>query len=182
MNRFASLLSFALLSILTVSPATAAGRNGWAPLADGEAAARAVTSGSCSGLSIVKYKADSAVDASTTSSSYVNVPNTSISFLQGGSGNGCVIVTFSAESWAEYGRLIFVRARLDDAITAAPGAVQFSGDDDEDGDGRWARSRAFTFVFPAVPPGAHFVRMEYRSVTAGRRVYIGKHNTVVQHR
>jgi hypothetical protein len=110
------------------------------------------------------------------------VPNTNVFFTQGGTSSGCVIVTFTAETFARVGRLLQVRARLDNAVTAAPGVVQLSGDDDEDGDNRWSRAHAFTFIFPSVTPGPHTVRMQFRSVFFFEPVFINKHTVMVQHR
>lgn len=160
--------------------ASAVERNGQAGTAEDRDSSRAIASGSCDGLTATKFKSDTDVDDSTSSGEFVTVHGTSIAFNQ--SLTGCVIVTFSSESYAEFNRLLYVRARLDGATTAAPGAVQFSGDDDEDRDGRWARSQSFTFVFPSVAAGNHTVTMQFRSLTFGSWVHLGKHTTVVQHR
>jgi hypothetical protein len=180
MNRIAISSSLSLACLLALGGLAEADGNGQAPAAKTEA--RTVKSGSCSGLTEVFYKADDDFNSTTSSGDFVDVPGTSISFTQGGSVSGCAIVTFSAESYAEFGRLLLVRARIDDASTAAPGAIQFSGDDDEDEDGRWARAHSFTFIFPSVAPGNHTVTMQYRSLRYGRAVHLGKHTTVVQHR
>jgi hypothetical protein len=41
--------------------------------------------------------------------------------------------------------------------------------------------RSFDFIFPAVSPGTHSVRIQFRSPT-GIDVSIGQHNIVVQYR
>lgn len=173
------------LSALLLSAAAGSGfaeNTGRAPDGPQAAAPQAVVSGNCANVTKINYKSDENIDKFTSSSSFVNVPNAGVSFSQGGTGSGCVIVTFTAEAFAPGGRLLQVRARLDDSVTAAPETVFLSGDDDEDGDGRWARSRAFTFIFPSVAPGSHFVRMQFRSPDIFGRVYIHKHTVVVQHR
>jgi hypothetical protein len=174
--------SLSLLCLLGLSTAGLAGPNGRVVDTAEPAAGRGVSSGSCTDMTAMDVKSDSSTDASTNASSFVDVPNSWISFTQGGSGSGCVVVTFTGESWAPRGRVLQLQARLDSATTGAPGNVQLSGDDDEDGDGEWSRSHAFTFVFPSVKAGPHYLVVRYRSVTSGNRVYMGKHTTVVQHR
>ncbi len=146
------------------------------------AVSRAVVSGACTGVTEMKYKSDDTINKTTSSSSFVNLPNGDVTFTQGGIGNGCVIVTFTAEGFARLNRRVDVRARLDNAVIAAPRTVWFSGDDDEDADGAWARAHAFTFIFPSVAPGAHTVRMQFRSGRFSEPVFIHKHTVVVQHR
>lgn len=178
-NNLSASLSLAFLLALGGN-ALAAESNGQASQTEARDSSRAISSGNCAGLTATKFKADTDVNDTTSSGSFVTVHGTAISFNQ--SAAGCVIVTFSSESYAEFGRLLYVRARLDGATTAAPGAIQFSGDDDEDEDGRWARSRSYTFIFPSVASGNHTVTMEFRSGAFGRAVHLGKHTTVVQHR
>lgn len=170
-----------LVFLGSLSSASLAAENGRLSDTDGAASARAVSAGSCGSLSATNFKTDSATSASTTSSGFVDVPNSGVSFTQGGSSNGCVIVSFSGESYAPSGRLLLLQARLDSSSTASPGIVQFSGDDDENGNSKWARSHAFNFVFQSVAPGPHFVTIRYRTATSGRRVFMGKHATVIQH-
>ena len=142
----------------------------------------AVTTGGCGALTKINYKSDDNIDYFTSSSSFVDVPNSTVTFGQGGTTSGCVIVTFTAEAFAPSERLLQIRAILENSVVAAPGNVQFSGDDDEDSNGRWARSHAFTFIFPSVAPGLHNVRMQFRSPDIFGRVFIHKHTVVVQHR
>jgi hypothetical protein len=179
-----SVLRAALSALLL--PAAAgiafAENNGRAPDGPQAAAPQAVVNGACTDMTKVNYKSDDNIRKSTSSTSFVNVPNAGVSFTQGGTGSGCVIVTFTAEAFARVSRLLQIRARLDNSSTAAPGVVQLSGDDDEDGDGDWARAHAFTFIFPSVAPGAHTVRMQFRSVFFFEPVTIHKHTVVVQHR
>ena len=147
----------------------------------GADAAGTAVSGNCTNLVNTNIETDSSLGASTTSGSFVNVPNTAISFTQGGAGAGCVIATFTAESWAAASRLLLVRAKLDGSIVAQPGVIQFSGDDDENNNGRWARSHSTMFFFPAVAPGAHTMVIQYASANGGARVFIYKHTTAIQH-
>ena len=179
-----SILRAALSAVLLSAAAgiAFAENNGRAPDGPQAATPQAVVTGACTDMTKVNYKSDNSINKSTSSTSFVNVPNTGVSFTQGGASSGCVIVTFTAEAFAPGSRLLQIRARLDDSVTAAPGNVQLSGDDDEDGDGRWARSQAFAFIFTSVAPGSHFVRMQFRSPDVFGSVLIHKHTVVVQHR
>lgn len=173
-------VTLSALLLFTAAGIAFADNNGRAPDGPQAAAPRAVVSAACTDVTKVDYKSDDSINKSTSSANFVNVPNTGVSFSQGVS--GCVIVTFTAEAFAPGSRLLQIRARLDDSVTAAPGNVQLSGDDDEDGDGSWARSHAFTFIFPSVALGSHTVRMQFRSPAVFGSVLIHKHTVVVQHR
>ena len=94
----------------------------------------------------------------TTSLSFVNLADAKFSFTQGGSGASCVLVRFSAVTYAETGTAVFVRATLDNTAEAIPAQVQYSGND-----GNAARAHSYEFVFPAVAPGSHTLRMQFRS-------------------
>jgi hypothetical protein len=179
-----SILGAALSALLLSATAgiAYAENNGRAPAGPQAAAPQAVVFGGCTDVTKVNYKSDDSLNKSTSSTNFVNLPNGSVSFTQGGTGSGCVIVTFAAEAFARVSRILQIRARLDNSSVAAPGIVQLSGDDDEDGDGDWARAHAFTFIFPSVAPGAHTVRMQFRSVFFSEPVTIHKHTVVVQHR
>lgn len=172
------------LSALLLSAAGGAGaaeKSGRVSDAAEAAVSRAVVSGICTGMTEIDYKSDDTFNKTTSSSTFVNLPNGDVSFTQGGVGNGCVIVTFTAEGFARLSRRVDVRALLDNAVIAAPRTVWFSGDDDEDGDGAWARAHAFTFTFRSVAPGPHTVRMQFRSGRFSEPVFIHKHTVVVQH-
>jgi hypothetical protein len=91
-------------------------------------------------------------------------------------------VTFSAFSFAAADdELLYVRPLLDGAIVAVPLETQFSGDDDEDANGRWARTHSMSFVYPNVSAGSHAIRMQFRSF-GGATVFIHRHTTLVEHR
>jgi hypothetical protein len=120
---------------------------------------------------------------STTSSSFVLVPGATVPFTIGGtSAKNCVAVTFSAMTFAanspSVNQLMMVQAYLD-GVPMQPGEVQFSGDDDQDADGAWARSQSYTWVASAVPAGGHTVEIGYRSFFGGS-VFIHRRTTVVQ--
>lgn len=172
-----SLMVFGLVAAAT--PAAFAETNGQASSAQ-PALAPAPAGVTCTGMTVIDRIEDSATSASTTSSNFVPVPNATVSFTQGA--KGCVIATFSAESWVPGGnRLMLMEALLDGSTVGAPGSVQFSGDDDENSNQHWARSHSFTFAFNNVSAGAHSLAIKYRSFQGGARVYLGKHSLVVTH-
>jgi|GEM_PF-5794423 hypothetical protein len=117
---------------------------------------------------------------STASTVFVNVPRSGLTFTQGGTAPSCVMVRFSAVTFAPDKRVLDVRVLVDGRV-AQPGPVLFSGDDDEDFDGRWARAHSFDFLVPNVAPGQHNVRVQARSFTGGP-VYLNTRSTVVHHR
>ncbi len=139
-------------------------------------------------VSVCRFKAqkidgitDDSTGKSTTSTTFVDIPNTAITVSIGGSANTCVKVEFSAYTFAATAStaLLFVRV-TQDGVACAPGEVQFSGDDDEDGDGRWARSHAFNYLC-AVAPGAHTYKAQFRSFDGGS-VFVHKTSLFVHHR
>lgn len=182
MNRSLLAAGLALSGMTILATAGMAAENGQMPSNTRAAEPRTIESGTCTEMTKVKFKSDNSIDGSTVSGSFVDVSGANVSFTQGGSSSGCVIVTFTAEVFAPKSRLMFVRARLDGSKNAAPGAVQLTGDDDEDGDDAWARSHSFTFIFPSVSPGSHQLNIQYRSGLGGERVFLGKHTTVLQYR
>jgi hypothetical protein len=144
-------------------------------------AAEVATTGRCV-VPRVDFAASDLMHSTTTSAIYSNIPDTEISFVQ--EKPGCVIVHYSAFVYAASGSaaLMYVRPLLDGAITSVPAETQFSGDDDEDGDGRWARSHAMNFVFPHVPAGHHRLVMQSRTLVAGQGVTTHRRTTLVHHR
>jgi hypothetical protein len=109
----------------------------------------AETSGACKPTS-VKFVASSLADSSTTSPSFTNIPQTQVSFTQGGNSANCVLVRFSASTYgANSIDVIIVRAFLDGAIAALPASTSVRGETDIVG-----YPRAFEFIFPNVAPGS----------------------------
>jgi hypothetical protein len=127
----------------------------------------------------LSFKTDNASpSASTTSTSFVDVANTSITFKIGGTKPACATVTFSGYTFAAAGsELMFVQAVID-GVPIAPGSVQFSGDDDEDSDGAWARSHQAQWIAPGLAPGTHTAKIQFMSLT-GQTVFIHKATTTV---
>jgi len=112
---------------------------------------------------------------STISTTYVDVPNMTVTFTAGGTRSFCATATFSAFTFAPGDALLAVQALMDGTVVGAPGEQQFSGDD-----GVWAVSHAFTFVFPSVAPGAHTIKIQYRSFD-GKTVFMHRRSLVVFH-
>jgi hypothetical protein len=119
---------------------------------------------------------------STLSTTFVDIPETTFSFIQGGSVASCVIVRFSAEAFAKDNGVL-VRPLLNVATTALPSHVTFAGMECIPTVGCPTRSHSFEFVFPRVNPGKHLLRMQFKAAFAKvdplYAAYIGKHNTVV---
>lgn len=120
------------------------------------------------------------LNSSTTSTTYVDVPEATVSFKQKGTKPGCVVVDFFAVAFAPFDAALFVHVLLD-GVEIFPGPGQFSGDDDEDVDTHWSRAQAFSWIAPDVAPGNHTVQVQFRSYF-GTDVFIHKHITIVHHR
>lgn len=144
-------------------------------------ASAAATTAKCN-VGTADFTASTLDFSSTTSATFVNIPEGAVSLTLGGTVHDCLIVHFSGMSFAANGvALELVRALLDGVTVAVPSETQFSGDDDEEGDGRWSRSHGYIFVFKNIAPGAHTVQMQFRSNTAGQTVSMHLHTTVVYH-
>jgi hypothetical protein len=133
-----------------------------------------VVSGSCPTPGTHFVAADN-TGSSTVSTTYVDVPDMSVTFTAGGTRTFCATATFSAFTFAPAGALLYVQALMDGTVVGAPGEQQFSGDD-----GLWAVAHAFTFVFPSVAPGAHTIKIQYRSYD-GKSVFVHRRSLVVFH-
>jgi hypothetical protein len=138
-----------------------------------------VTTGSCPTPGTHFVAADN-TGVSTTSTTYVDVPDMSVSFTTTGTRAWCAVATFSAWSFASGDALLYVQAVMDGTVIGAPGEQQFDGDSDEDADGKWAASHAFTFVFPSVSVGAHTIKIQYRSYD-GKTVFLHRRSLTVFH-
>lgn len=109
---------------------------------------------------------------STSSTTYVNIPEGSVGFKQGQ--RGCVIVIFSGVSGNATG-LFFVQAVIG-GVVGLPANNRWSGNDNIGG--VFLRMRSGTYVFPNVPPGRHRVQMQYR-VDSGIGFFETGHNLIV---
>jgi hypothetical protein len=117
-----------------------------------------------------EFITNDAVGSTTTSTTYVPVPDMTVTFKVGGSAKTCVLVDVSGYSFAPEltgsNQAELVSVTLDSTF-GSPAEVQFSGDDDEDGDGAYSRQHAALFAFPLVMPGMHTVTMVFRSLNGG---------------
>lgn len=146
------------------------------PVATANLSSAATVNGTCAGLTGFSFKTATAL-AGTQSTTYVDVPNTSISFVQGGSGAGCAVVSFSAPANAVDlgGNALVVRAVLDDSVFCEPkGDTYFAGSID-------LRASAMTFICPSVGPGNHSIKMQFRSLT-GAQTGLDRRTTTVNYR
>jgi len=137
--------------------------------------------GLCTLLTQVSFATGETLGQATASTSFVNIPDMTVPFTMGGSVNHCVKVEFSAFTFAPLGELLMVRALLDGVTAGSPSEVQFSGNDDEDADGRWARSHAFNFEFKNMSPGPHTITIQFRSFFGGT-VFVHRRSVFVHHR
>jgi hypothetical protein len=141
--------------------------------------------GTCKATKISFATVDAPPAISTTSAAFVDMPGMSVTFKILGTVNVCVKVEFSAYTFAANApvanQLMMVRALMDGATVGSPAEVQFSGDDDEDADGDWARSHAFNFVLPTVAPGTHTIKIQWRSFFGGT-VFAHSRSMFVHHK
>jgi hypothetical protein len=114
--------------------------------------------------------------ASTSSASFVNIPQTQLDFTVGGAAETCVIVVFSAQTQTAADENMGVRAFItglgsgepaDTFLGAGTGAVE---------------ARSTQFMFENVSPGDYSLRMQYRSGLAGSSVTICEPTVVIHHR
>lgn len=115
--------------------------------------------------------AETGLTSFTNSQTFRNIPQTLVSFTQGGAVASCVIVRFSAEAGANgAGFIMEVRAILDGVTEALPISVRF-------GEGTEV-ARFYEFIFKQVAPGAHTLRMQFRS-NNGVSTFVSNRTTVV---
>jgi hypothetical protein len=117
---------------------------------------------------------------STTSTSFVDLPGMSVTFNVPGAAVTCLKVDLAAMTFAAAGaELLFMRV-LVDGNEILPGPIQWSGDDDENANGRWARAHAASF-YTTVFPGVHNVRAQFRSF-GGQSVFAHARSISVNHK
>jgi hypothetical protein len=139
-------------------------------------AGAAPLTGSCN-LAAGKYIA-SATQKQATSTAFVNIPEASIAFKQGGKSPGCVLVTFVVEvSSNTQNPIPVVRAILDTAVALPKEVPLYRYEAGLTGD-----TRSLTFLFHNVKPGQHTLRMQFKN--PGNPVFpalLGPHYTVVHY-
>jgi len=118
----------------------------------------------------------STISQTGTSDQFAPVAGSLVNFTVSGVVRSCVIVSFSAQAYAPLGRLIWVRALLDSA-PSADSQIAFAAED-----GAFAQTHSYSFLFPAVTPGAHQVFLQYRSQVDGQAVNIDTFAVEVRHR
>jgi hypothetical protein len=166
----------ALSEGLTKSPSSSAivlaAVLGMAAMWPGAAAAEA--EGSCT-VSRATFRSDPGF-SSTSSATFINIPDTDVPITVGGADPTCVIVVFSAQTQTSETENMAIRARIAGIGIAEPDEINL-------GPGTGAvEARAAQFVFESVPPGNYTVRMQYRSSVGATTVTIGKPTVVVHHR
>jgi hypothetical protein len=168
----------AIVAVMALAvPATALAQDGTGASPRPHAPAAVTATGPCI-VGHVSFHNENTCCISTSSRAFVDIPNNSVNFQIPGVLPACAIVTFSAHSFASGpGEILAVQALLD-GVPMAPGAVQFSGDDDEDGDGRSTRTHSVTFVATSVPAGVHTVQMQFQSEN-GFSVFLTQPSVVV---
>jgi hypothetical protein len=171
-------LSAAAAALVSCSLVAFAANTGEATKAtNGERATRVQTSCGKLGKS---EDAQSSVGVSTSSTTFVDVAGSQVSFNIGGTGNTSVIFYFSGQVFAPSSAagtgLMFVQAVRDTSIVSVDGPVQFQSES-----GTFSNAHAYNFLFTNVPPGAHTVKMQFRSNNSGNTVFIYRFNGVVYH-
>ena len=111
----------------------------------------------------------------SSSTTYANLAQTRVNFIQGGTGPSCVIVRFSAEAGAGPGPWLELRAVLDGVTVALPPTVRFGINEGSE------VARSYDFIFPSVGPGNHTLQMQFRS-SNGTSVFISNRSTIVLHK
>jgi hypothetical protein len=171
------LLAATALVLGSLSAVGLAASDGQAEQEAARAGARRVQT-SCAKVAKVEV-AQSSVGQSTTSSAFVDVIGSTVSFNIPGSANTCVLVDFSAQGFtgSAVANVLFVQAVRDNAIVSVDGSIQFISTDQDFSD-----AHAYNFLFTNVPPGAHTVKMQYRSNLNGTSVAINDFNMTVNHK
>jgi hypothetical protein len=107
-----------------------------------------------------------------TATTFATIPQTTVNFVQGGTVASCVAVRFSGETGAAGVGFMEVRAVLDGVTIAPPGAVRFGVSEGTE------VARSYEFIFKQVAPGAHVLRMEFRS-SNGVSTFVSNRTTSV---
>jgi hypothetical protein len=123
--------------------------------------------------------ATQSVSTTTTSTAFINIPSTSVSFIVPGALNICIIVDYAAQAFAPGGAsgLMIVRAVRDGVEVGQPPDWQMVGGNA----GPYSNSHSMQSVFPNVAPGLHTITMQFRSFF-GTSVTINKGNMTVHHK
>lgn len=167
-----SLMGFAA----AVSSGALAGAGGNTNASIAGKVARGPTTTACGALGKFKVLTDDTLSKWTGSTGFVDIPNGEMTFSVSGPAASCVIVSFSSNAYAAGRAAEFVQAVIDSSAVAKPGPVQFAASD-----GTYNFAKSFDFIFPAVAPGTHTVKMQFRSFD-GQIVFINKHTMMLNFR
>jgi hypothetical protein len=109
----------------------------------------------------------------TRSTTPINVRESGLAFVQGGTQGSCVIVSFSAVAAVAQGDVMSVQAVLDGEFSCNPGIIPFQSTP-------VFTARAMKFVCLLVQPGRHTLRMQFRSANGGL-VSLDRRTMIVEH-
>jgi hypothetical protein len=121
------------------------------------------------------YRAETNGGGSTSSTTFVNIPQTALDITVGGAEPTCVIVVFTAQTQTTSTENMLVRAVIPGLGAGVPADFSMGP-----GTGT-TEARPAQFVFEDVAPGDYTVRMQYRSVP-GTTVTVTRPTVVVHHR
>jgi hypothetical protein len=130
--------------------------------------------GSCT-VNRATFRAETTGGGSTSSTTFVNMPQAALNITVGGANPTCVIVVFTAQTQTTADENMLVRARIPGIGNGVPAELSMGP-----GTGT-TEARPAQFVFDDVPPGDYTVRMQYLSVT-GSTVTVTRPTLVVHHR
>jgi hypothetical protein len=178
MTTFAKTCSAAVLMLALATPASSASaqRASADGLAPGDnAGARSVLKQSCGNLPKTEVVRNNG-SQNTDSTTFVLVNGSEADFKVGGTAASCVIVSFSAQAFAQ-GPFAVMRVRaLLDGNESSDGSIQLVAESENFSD-----AHAYNFLFPSVAPGVHSFRMEYLSVN-NDTVFINDFDLNIRHR
>jgi hypothetical protein len=122
------------------------------------------------------FRAETTGGGSTSSTTFVNIPETALDVTVGGANPTCVIVVFTAQTQTTANENMLVRARIPGIGNGVPAEFSMGP-----GTGT-TEARPAQFVFDNVPPGDYSVRMQFRTVSPGTTVTLTRPTVVVHHR
>jgi hypothetical protein len=117
----------------------------------------------------------STASANNSTATYINVPESLVYFVQGGTKPSCVIVQFFASENAN-GTGLYLRAMLDGVTPGLPNEAPVARDSDP-----YSHSVAGTFIFNAVAPGAHNIKLQFHTSGNANGIIGGPYNIIVSY-
>jgi hypothetical protein len=168
-----------LLVALVMLPLSLAFADGGVPAGTENSPSTLVT-GQCKKASNIDFAVDDSTGNTTSSTTFVDVPGMSVTFNLG-RGSNCVKIEYSAYVFAAVNAALMNVQAVMDGVACSPADVQFSGDDDENANGSWARSHAFNFVCTGLAQGIHTAKIQWRSFF-GDTIFTHKRSMYVHHK